>query len=287
MPMKICLSAGTDIGKARENNEDAFAICPDLQNETWECRDGYHPLGELGAVMIVADGMGGPDSGEVASTLAIRSIKESLNEHQVKEATSQPGGLQKLMEAVIKKANQSILSYVSENPDSIGMGTTVTMLLLLGTKAYIAWVGDSRGYVFNTKNGLSLLTKDHSYVQELVDKGEIKPAEAFGHPDGNIITRGLGDLDVSSEPDVIVRNVQEGDVYLLCSDGLCGYCQEKTIERALYRNILDMKACCKALIDMALEAGGEDNITVSLLSVIPSEASNQRMSFKARLRLWF
>ena len=169
-----------------------------------------------------------------------------------------------------------------EIPDTSGMGTTLVLCWIIGGKAYVAWCGDSRCYIYNPKNGLTQITKDHSYVQEMVDKGELRAEDAFMHPDGNIITKGLGDFDVdeSSVPDIITIRVKSNDLLLLCSDGLCGFCKKAEIENVLDQNYTEIHRCGDELLQIALDAGGYDNITIALASVIAdNEIQPHKLSF--------
>ena len=150
-----------------------------------------------------------------------------------------------------------------ERLETAGMGTTIVICWLLEDIAYIAWCGDSRCYVFNKLQGLKALTKDHSYVQELVDQGKLSEEEAFTHPQNNIITRGLGDFDTEAVPDIITYTSLPGDMIMLCSDGLCGYCTDKAIEKTMKARHAQPRQCVTALLKIALEAGGGDNITVA------------------------
>ena len=284
--MKICLTALTHVGKVRDNNEDAFSVCPDLGGANWSSTNGYIPLGKAGALAVVADGMGGAKAGEVASALAIDSIRRFLSEHELPLEGSEDERCGFLVSSV-SEAEKVLMARVESDPETIGMGTTAVLLWLVGGKAHIAWCGDSRCYVFHPDKGLRPLTKDHSYVQELVDRGEIRPEEAFGHPDGNLITRGLGDIDADASAESLTCEVADGDIFLLCSDGLCGYCRDSLIEDILFDRLQDMEACRDALLDAALQAGGEDNITVALLATLPDGASKPHVGLGTRLRRSF
>ncbi|MCD8202108.1 MAG: protein phosphatase 2C domain-containing protein [Prevotella sp.] len=271
MNIKIC--AISDIGKERTNNEDAVVFCADLGKADWEQKSmvEYIPLGSYGALSVVADGMGGANAGEVASSLAISTIKKRFCVENLKGVSDKEVDIHGHIRSAISAANEAIMDYVTKEPDSIGLGTTIVLLWLKKEKAYIAWCGDSRCYCFNPESGLRLMTKDHSYVQQLVDKGEIKPMEAFNHPDSNIITRCLGDVDAESEPDILTYTVNGGDIFLLCSDGLCGYCRDSQIRKELYKHFDNLEICQENLLRLALDTGGEDNITISLCATLPND----------------
>lgn len=284
--MEINIESVCDIGSERANNEDAVAVCPDLENQDWESKgtNDYIPLCSLGALAVVADGMGGANAGEVASSLAINSIRNLFGEKNLTEITKSDSNINKFLRENIAKANEAIMNYVSTSPDAIGLGTTIVLAWFVNGKAHIAWCGDSRCYCFNPNSGLKLLTKDHSLVQEMVDNGEIKSEEAFGHPDNNIITRCLGDVDTITEPEIITYDVKDGDIFLLCSDGLCGYCRDSLTEKTLYRHYDDLKKCQTSLLDIALDAGGQDNISIALCALRSKGHNSQKIGFKGKIK---
>jgi len=146
------------------------------------------------------------------------------------------------------------------------MGTTLVMAWLMDRKAYICWCGDSRCYVFNPAVGLTRLTKDHSLVQQLVDKGELAPEEAHKHPMSNIITQCLGNTATRISPDTRVYQMAHNDVLLLCTDGLCGLCTDDEIMQVMAAND-DIVAMKSQLIEQALKAGGYDNVTVAICHI--------------------
>lgn len=286
--MKINISAKSDVGIERTNNEDAFILCPVLGHQNWrEDTNGYIYNGNLGSLAVVADGMGGANAGETASNIALETVKNCFELHCIESIDLSDKNICSFLEAVIKAANDAIMKRIEYDPETIGMGTTIVLLWLIKQKAYIAWCGDSRCYVFNPRTGLKSLTKDHSYVQELIDRGEISIKESYSHPDNNVITRCLGDSDSSVTPDIIIYDVRPNDTFLLCSDGLCGYCKDRNIEKVLYSNISDIDECCKCLINIALSAGGFDNITVTLLSVVDDNASQISIPILYRLKNMF
>lgn len=272
--MKIKVVAITDTGKERPNNEDAFVICPDLFLQNWTLSETstYIPLNKYGSVFVVADGMGGANAGDVASSIAINTIRNRFSKKNIENAIKYDT-IDGLLQSSIVEADEAINNKIFEEPDTTGMGTTIVVCWVIENIAHIAWCGDSRCYVYNIFEGLKSLTKDHSLVQELVDKGEITEKEAFTHPDNNIITRGLGDLDSLPQPDIISYSIHPNDVLLLCSDGLCGYSTNKEIERILKKNSADIKKCRDELLSQALNAGGYDNICIVLASLIGNEQS--------------
>jgi len=272
--MKIKIVATTDTGKERTNNEDAYIICPDLSLQDWAQSQTptYIPLNEYGSLLVVADGMGGANAGEVASEIAIKTIRHSFSkvniEHVIKDKT-----IDVLLNSCIRDADEAINQKILEDPDTSGMGTTIVVCWILNDVAHISWCGDSRCYVYNPYTGLKQLTKDHSLVQEMVDKGEITEKEAIFHPDSNIITRCIGDVDSQCTPDITSYTITPNDILLLCSDGLCGYVVNKEIENVLDANCIDIMKCRDELLKLALDAGGYDNICITLASLIGDNQS--------------
>ena len=269
--MKIKISAITDVGLERTNNEDAVLVCPNLEKQNWgeAENEDYFALGKYGAMLVVADGMGGANAGEIASSIAIDTVRNFFSQKRLcKNELSEKTAHTLLFEA-IALSNKAIMEHVETNPDSIGLGTTIVITWIIEDKAYIAWCGDSRCYCYNQANGLRPLTKDHSYVQELVDKGEITPKQAFNHPDSNIITKCLGDVDAATEPEIITYQLSDGDLLLSCSDGLCGYCDDKAIEKIMLNNFDNLSVCKDGLLNIAKAAGGLDNITIALCATLP------------------
>lgn len=269
--MKIYMTSLTHVGKVRENNEDSVAICPDLSCRRWFDPNGYIPLSTSGALAVVADGMGGANAGEVASNLAVEQIRHSFMDNEL-PLNASDSEKREFLKKTIAQASADILAHVETDPNTIGMGTTIVILWLENCKAHVAWCGDSRCYVFNPNNGLSPLTKDHSYVQELVDKGELHADQMIGHPDSNIITRGLGDIDTDSTAETLTFPTREGDIFLLCTDGLCGYCNDTTIENILYKHFIDIHSCGLKLLESALNTGGYDNTSIAILATYPDSA---------------
>lgn len=270
--MKIKIASRLDRGKRRENNEDALSYCADLSQPEWRDDDmtTYLPLGEDGAIAVVADGMGGANAGEVASSISIQTIKETFTTDRVSAAVKGgEGTIMSLLLESIKQADTAIIQHIATDDGTQGMGTTIVACWIVSGKAYIAWCGDSRCYSYHPAKGLKSLTHDHSLVQELVDKGDITQDEAFFHPDGNVITRGLGDFGSDVDPDFAVCPIKENETLMLCSDGLCGYCIDKDLEICIDQNQTDTSKCCQNLLQRALDAGGHDNISIITISLIP------------------
>lgn len=230
------LTAGTNVGCVRSNNEDNFTVNADLSQNNWFIpSDGakYLPLEAAGALLVVADGMGGMNAGEVASEIAIKTIEKEFSIEDFTSIVDEESKIESFMKSAIEKADSNIKQKVEEDPSTSGMGTTVVMAWILKDKVHIAWCGDSRAYRFNKKSGLSQLSKDHSYVQQLVDEGKLDPELAFDHPHSNIITRSLGDCSSKAKPDYRAFNLSDEDMIILCSDGLCGICRDEEILEVL------------------------------------------------------
>lgn len=229
---------GSHVGMVRSNNQDsAFA-------------------GDY--LFLVADGMGGHAGGDVASALATKAIATSDAEPQgsAKDATEQ------LRKAVLA-ANRKLRDTVGDRPELAGMGTTFTGFFTVGDKLALAHIGDSRLYRLRN-NVLKQITIDHTFVQRLVDSGKITEEEAKFHPRRSVLMRVLGDVDSSPEVDTDVLDTRPGDVWLLCSDGLCGYVEDPDIEKILRRRT-SLQGAVDALIDKSLAHGAPDNVTVVLV----------------------
>lgn len=267
--MDIQLTAKTDVGLIRKNNEDNCAVCVDLANPDWEQQEIAEavPVGSYGSLLVVADGMGGMNAGEVASEIAIRTVIDEFNTDALEKVVTNETAITPFLTAVIKKADMNILNYSKQDAATHGMGTTIVLAWILNSKAYIAWCGDSRCYLFNNRIGYSRLSNDHSYVQSLVDQGILDAEMAFDHPYSNIITRCLGDTENHAEPDFRIQQLRDGDIIMLCSDGLCGYCRDNQIADVVFDHAADIRECCDQLITVALQEGGYDNVTVAVAKV--------------------
>lgn len=272
------LFAGTDIG-LRDNNEDNFTVCPDLTKGEWVIPSNQQtviPLGQSGCLMVVADGMGGQNAGEVASAIAISTVQEMFTPANLTESVvSKPESARDFMKKVIVEADRRVKKHSSIHSEAEGMGSTIVMVWLIGSNAHIAWMGDSRAYSYLPKEGLKRLSKDHSYVQKLVDAGQLTEQQAMEHPDSNVITRSLGDTTQKAKPDVATFPVQSGEIILLCSDGLCGFCNDEQIYGIITQNQQDLPTCKEVLTEAALNADGSDNITIALLQVVQTETKEE------------
>lgn len=269
--IKFKVVAKTDVGRVRTNNEDNFQVSWDLSTlpMRW-VNNEVHQLGEKGCLLVVADGMGGANAGEVASQIAIETIKAQFTPEKItKEVVSSTEKINTFIKNVIILADSNIKEYSKTHPDTQGMGTTIVIAWILKDKLYIGWCGDSRAYIYNPSYGLVRLTKDHSYVQELVDSGKISESEAFDFPDSNIITQCLCAAPSKAKPDTITPiSLSLDDTILLCTDGLCGMIRDAEIESILSRSKGELNNTASELIDGALRASGADNVTLCLCNIL-------------------
>lgn len=265
---KLQIVALTDRGMERDHNEDYHAYVPNLSNGESVFYDSrkIDSLSDIGALLIVADGMGGTNAGEVASKIAVDSTKAFVLEKTAGLKSITQSECKNILLDAVNKAQSDIVNHQKEVPETSGMGTTLVLTWILKNQAYIVWVGDSRCYGFNQKDGLFQLSKDHSYVQELVDAGKITEEQAFYHPQSNIITQSLGDHKRPPIAGFVSYNIQVGDSILICSDGLNGMVTDSKMEMIMKTNS-NPESCTKSLLDEANIAGGHDNITVLLASI--------------------
>lgn len=256
----------TDIGKVRELNEDGFVV--------WELTGFQDPRPFRIGLYAVADGMGGHQAGEVACKLALNALLETIQKAVLNELGK---GVDQLYEAdwrnTLRSAFEHANRVVWENAlgSRSDMGTTMVAALVIGNRAYIANVGDSRAYIFRGDK-LKQITKDHSLVQQLVDAGQIQPEQARVHPHRNIIYRAVG-LREQIEVDLFEELLSVGDKLLLCSDGLHDMVEDKAIEEVLLSE-QDLQSSCAKLIEQANELGGADNITVVLVEMRGTVGAN-------------
>lgn len=258
--VRVTVFGKSDLGRARERNEDAFLIA-DLSagNATLQPEIRQHTVGAYGSLFIVADGMGGAAAGEVASTMATDVIFKHMN--GVWRAEREPAAARfadRLREGV-ELANQRIFQYAHTHAEVRGMGTTVTAAGVIGDDLYLAQIGDSRAYV--VRGGVAhQLTKDQSLMQRLVDAGELTEEEAEQSERRNIILQALGP-DAQVKVDLTHHSLQRGDTLLVCSDGLSTAVRKSELA-ALAAAHAEPQALCAALVDLANARGGLDNITV-------------------------
>jgi len=243
------------VGQVREHNEDAvFAFGSHI---------AYQDIQTFAGLFIVADGMGGHADGELASGLAVRTISSHVLETIMADFTagnpgSNPEAIKTLLLESVQKANQAIHQQVP------GGGTTLTAVLISDGNFNIAHVGDSRAYLIGQDGSINALTRDHSFVRQLVELGKITEQEAAVHPQRNILSMALGQLE-PLEPDFISQPVPANGAILICSDGLWGVLPEGKLSEIIHSSE-NPKIACARLIQAANQAGGPDNITAILIN---------------------
>ena len=255
LEIRVDIGTLSDVGCVREVNEDSIRVIRPMDpNE----------LATRGILVVVADGMGGHNAGEIASRLAVEAVVE-----RYADETQDPGTA---LARSIERANRIIVDAAAKDARYTGMGTTCTALLLRRGLAYCAHVGDSRLY-FVRHNDILLMTEDHTAVMDMVRRGTITAEEARHHPDKNVIVRALGvrgDVEVATwEKPVAVR---PGDTFLICSDGLYNVVEDNELFDAMCGS--SPQRACERLVELALQRGGPDNITVGIITVTDSAAKS-------------
>lgn len=275
----------------RPNNEDNYQVDENLSDNKWGfTADKELSLSEKGALLVVCDGMGGMNAGEVASAIAVNTIKKWFDAERLTDEILSNDKLRlQYIQDAIQAADEAIKQDSKQNPEHEGMGSTIVLAWLLGKKVYVGWCGDSRAYRYNSKTGLVRLSHDHSYVQELVDAGKLTEELAFDHPDNNIITRSLGDPRGKAQPDTRVFDLANEDIILLCSDGLCGCLRDKQIETVISNNQTSMQQLRDALWQADEAAGWHDNVTIVLAQILSGAmempASEKKMMSDSKAKL--
>ncbi len=235
----------TDRGQQRSNNEDAFFVLPEQR------------------VYIVADGVGGHNSGEIASRFAVQQIAEYVSKNQIPE-TQEEEALKNYLLKCLKQVNQQLYEMAKESRKNAGMATTLALVYINDAKAYVVNVGDSRVYLIRDRL-IRQITEDHTYVNQLLKSGAITKEEAENHPKRNMITRAIGaEYDLS--PDFYQFKVYEGDLLLLCTDGLYGELSENEINE-MAQGRRSMHRLANDYVKEANERGGKDNITVVCIMI--------------------
>ncbi len=244
----------TDRGLVRPSNQDTFTVSNHL------------------GLWVLADGMGGQAGGEVASGLAVESVITHVQATAGDTAAGPTGhdGDELLVRRAIETAQQAVLAHAQARPALTGMGTTIVVLRISSDpspRATLAHVGDSRAYRFRTGT-LTLLTRDHSLVEEYIRQGRMSSQEAFTHPLRHVLTRAIG-IEGAAEPDVSVHVLQPDDVLLLCTDGLTKMLNDEQIATTLHNAGRSPDTACRALVDEAIRCGGNDNVTVVICTATP------------------
>ncbi|MGO4887830.1 Stp1/IreP family PP2C-type Ser/Thr phosphatase [Anaerobacillus sp. MEB173] len=241
----------TDVGRVRQHNEDHGGI--------FENNDGS-------ILAVVADGMGGHQAGDVASMMTSSYLQEKWI--STSELTT-PSLIEAWLKETILQVNERLYHHANENPQCEGMGTTLVAAVCTKQFVTIAHIGDSRGYILNSK-GLIQKTEDHSLVNELVKSGQISILEAENHPRRNVLLRALG-TEKRIKFDIVTITWEKGNYVMLCSDGLSNKVSDEELQNFLLNEDITIDDKVDRLIDLANERGGEDNITVALVNLMSNE----------------
>jgi protein phosphatase len=247
----------TDVGQVRTVDEDSI-LAADLSF-------GVNSESSKFLLLAVADGMGGHAKGEEASKIALNAIARAVIPDLLNNTS-----FTKILEKGIQNANQDILDYTAENPEASGMGTTSVCAVVKDNQIHLANVGDSRAYRVSDDE-ICRVTKDHSYVQALIDEGDITEEQAREHPRKNEITRAVGIMP-SIEVDTMKLTLDSDESLLLCCDGVIAHLSDDDIHKII-RDSPDPQTACQEIVDMANERGGSDNISLIILS---SEGSDTK-----------
>jgi len=274
--MLVELHAKSDVGRVRRGNEDNFLLLDLATQKAWTGSDGAEnpeemrrlEIGDEGLVLVVSDGMGGALAGDVASRMAIDSVREVMSGNDGKGCDPDASLVDCLKHATLQ-ANRAIHFKSLEDSRCSGMGATLTGAAIRHDKLDLVQVGDSRAYVVRGEQ-IRLATKDQSLVQQLVDVGQISEEEAETHMFRNVILQALG-AQTELTPATARIQLRQGDMLLLCSDGLSGKLRNEDIRQIIAESGEDLGAACAALVGAANDRGGEDNITVVLARFSGSE----------------
>lgn len=228
----------TDVGKNRVTNQD-YVYCKS------------DAVGNLPNVFIVADGMGGHKAGDIASVTAVDAVLKSIEQSQKTDVIS-------IMEEAVREANKTLYEKSKCNEEWAGMGTTLVLATVVDSTIFVANIGDSRLYLID--DGIHQITRDHSYVEEMVSIGEIDKSEARTHSKKNIITRAIG-VEEETHADFFEVQFKKGDKLLMCSDGLTNMIEDNDILSVIAGNN-NIESTVHKLIDLANDSGGKDNIAV-------------------------
>jgi len=245
MTLEFC--SATDTGRARNNNEDSVAV------------------DEATALLVLADGMGGYNAGEVASGMATSFVKTELGRWLTEASeTATDSDVRRAMDICVDNANRAIFNAANSNPQYAGMGTTLVVAVFRDSRLLMGHVGDSRAYRLRSSR-LVQITHDHSLLQEQIDSGLITPEQAAFSANKNLVTRAVG-VEDTVLLETHLHDVMPGDTYLLCSDGLSDMLDDESIAQLLQANE-SLSEAANALVDAANDAGGKDNISVVLARV--------------------
>lgn len=286
--MKVTVYGETNVGLHRDHNEDAFLILCDVDKKWQEVNNLQIDLiPSKGLFLVVADGMGGANAGEVASSIAVNKVGEKvrtlnsslIDEHQV----------QRYLTSIVFDAHGSIVKKARNSDEMKGMGTTMVLGYIINNLFYVMWAGDSRVYIYNAARHVQLVpfSDDHSIVWSRVKNGEITAEEARLSDNSNLILNALGDSFQKPIPDFKKSKLEIGDRIILCSDGLNSMLSDTGIQQIIDYNS-NTKDTCQALISAACNAGGHDNITVLVIDVIEAgPVSGDTPPKKRKAGKWF
>ena len=266
-----------------EGNEDNYYVDDDLGDNTpshWVADEDIL-LSDCGMLMAVADGMGGMNAGEIASQIAHDTVAEFFAPGKITpQLAANHENRSRYMEEVVRETDHRIKEDARSNSEHEGMGSTLIMAWIVNGELTLTWIGDSRAYRFNPATGIEPLSRDHSYVQELADKGIITYEQTFEHPQGNIVTRSLGDTTQKAKPESRLFEVCDNDIILLCSDGLSGVLRDKktydengllypgdNLEDIIATHQDSLRRCREALWIAAEKADWYDNVTAILCKI--------------------
>jgi len=236
----------TDKGAVRPQNQDYFT---------------FRVVDETCAYGVVCDGMGGALAGNVASQMAVEILRDVLEQQSREDWEKDPG---EVLRAAAEQANEAVFRRASVDSDCRGMGTTMVAAMILGHKAHLLNIGDSRAY-YITEAGITRVTRDHSLVEDLVYRGKLTPEEARQHPQKNLITRALG-AEMKVRADLYEQEMQEGSFLLLCSDGLSNVLSDQELLYAVIHGG-EGADCCGRRLEVALHRGAPDNVTAVLIQL--------------------
>ncbi len=246
----VQLASLSDVGCQRENNEDSYGY--------WEpVGDASFPT--MGRLAIVADGMGGHEGGQIASRLAVETFTKAYAD------ASDPDPQRRLLTA-LDQAHRAIQQRATQDPHLTSMGTTCTAVALIDTRLHFVHVGDSRLYLLR-EGKLRILSRDHTLIARLIEKGLIRPDQAQNHPQKHVLTSALGipdeEMEIDAPPEPLP--LHHGDTLMICTDGLWGQMEAGEIEHALASQSPD--SACRSLVQLAKDRGGPDNITLQVLRI--------------------
>lgn len=251
--VKMAVASRTDVGRARNNNEDAFTITDLATGERLESGAGAGSLDvrDRGVLLALSDGMGGHQAGEVASALVLESLRTAM------QGESEGSSIERKIEAAVLRAHADVANAAREE-NKRGMGATLTAVFVQGSEAYVTEVGDSRAYILRGER-LRQITRDQSLVQVLVETGVLTADDAKVSPHKNVILQSMGH---TSDVRVAIGRLQlrRGDRLMLCCDGISNAIEDSEIRLIVASN--EPEAACQKLVDLANERGGEDNLTV-------------------------